>query len=225
VLASVYSTSKILWAVGVITAILTAYYMSRLFVLTFSGTERFREVTHDHDPHESPTVMVAPLVILAILSFVGGVVNLPWIHHDSLAGFLAGAISPLPVAATSSTTALWVLAAVDVAAALLGLAAAVTVWRTASPSPRWEPAFLEKVWHWDDLYDATIGRPATALARLGGDVIEPVVIDGAVTAVAVSARRSGEGLRKLQSGFLRHYALATVLGLAVMVIFLLTRSW
>ncbi len=67
VLTNVYQHDKILWVLGVVTAILTAYYMSRLFVLTFRGTERFREVTHGHDPHESPWVMTLPLVVLADL--------------------------------------------------------------------------------------------------------------------------------------------------------------
>ena len=56
-------------------------------------------------------------------------------------------------------------------------------------------------------------------------MVEPKLIDGAVTATAVLVRRSAEGLRKVQSGFLRHYALGIVAGLAVMVLFLLTRSW
>jgi NADH-quinone oxidoreductase subunit L len=79
------------------------------------------------------------------------------------------------------------------------------------------------VWHWDDAYDAVIGRPLTRAAQFEDDVIEPKVIDGAVTALAVSVRRSGEGLRKVQSGFVRHYALATVLGLAVVIVFLVAR--
>jgi NADH-quinone oxidoreductase subunit L len=65
VLTRVFEHNKALWALGVLTAILTAYYMSRLFVLTFRGTERFRELTNGHDPHESPWVMTAPLVVLA----------------------------------------------------------------------------------------------------------------------------------------------------------------
>ena len=89
VLTNVFAHNKVLWLLGVLTAILTAYYMSRLFILTFRGTERFREETHGHDPHESPWVMTAPLVVLAGLSVVGGLLDLPWVHHDSLAGFLS----------------------------------------------------------------------------------------------------------------------------------------
>ena len=222
VLVNVFEHNKVLWALGVVTAVLTAYYMSRLFVLTFRGNERFREVTDGHDPHESPWVMTTPLVVLAVLSVLGGVLDLPWIHHDSLAGFLAPTFGYV-VEGHASTGAQYGLALVDVAAALFGLAAAFSIWRNISSSPRYESSFLEHVWHWDDFYDATIGRPLTHAAVTLDDVVEAKVIDGAVAGVAEGVRRSGEGLRKVQSGFVRHYALATVLGMAVIVIYLVAR--
>ena len=223
VLTNVFEHNKALWVLGVVTAILTAYYMSRLFVLTFRGTERFREDTHGHDPHESPWVMTTPLIVLAALSVVGGVVDLPWIHHDSLAGFLAPTFGYVVAGGHADTIAQYGLALVDVAAAILGLLAGISIWRDISESSRYEWPFLERVWHWDDAYDATIGRPLTTMAQFEEDVVEPKVIDGAITAVAVGVRRSGEGLRKVQSGFVRHYALATVLGLAVVIVFLVAR--
>jgi NADH:ubiquinone oxidoreductase subunit 5 (subunit L)/multisubunit Na+/H+ antiporter MnhA subunit len=106
---------------------------------------------------------------------------------------------------------------------VLGLLAAYSIWRNISESSRYESPFLEHVWHWDDVYDAAIGRPLTTMAQFEEDVIEPKVIDGAVTGLAVSVRRSGEGLRKVQSGFVRHYALATVLGVAVIIVYLVAR--
>ena len=223
VLTNVFEHNKALWALGVLTAILTAYYMSRLFILTFRGTERFRAETEGHDPHESPWVMTTPLVVLAALTVVGGILDLPWVHHDSLAGFLAPTFGYVAAGGHADTVAQYGLALVDVAAALFGLLAAYSIWRNISESKRWESPFLEHVWHWDDFYDATIGRPLTEAARFGDDVIEPEVIDGAITGLAVSVRRSAEGLRKVQSGFVRHYALATVLGLAVVIVFLVAR--
>jgi NADH-quinone oxidoreductase subunit L len=222
VLTNVFAHNKLLWALGVVTAILTAYYMSRLFVLTFRGNERFREVTKGHDPHESPWVMTTPLVILAALSVVGGLLDLPWAHHNSLAGFLEPTFGYV-AAAHASTAAQFGLALVDAAAAVIGLLAAFSIWRSITSSSRYESSFLEHVWHWDDFYDATIGRPLIRAAQFGDDVIEPHVIDGAVSGVAVGLRRSGEGLRKVQSGFVRHYALATVLGVAVFVVYLVAR--
>jgi len=223
VLTNVFEHNKPLWVLGVVTAILTAYYMSRLFVLTFRGTERFREVTHGHDPHESPWVMTLPLVVLAVLSVLGGLLDLPWAHGRSLAGFLAPVLGYVPRVAAASTGAQWGLAAVDVAAAVFGLLAAFSIWKDITESSRYESSFLEHVWHWDDLYDATIGRPLTEAAVFSDEVLEPQVIDGAVTGVAVATRNSAEGLRKLQSGFARQYALAMVLGFAVIIVYLVAR--
>ena len=223
VLTNVFEHNKALWALGVLTAILTAYYMTRLFILTFRGTERFREDTAGHDPHESPWVMTTPLVVLAALTVVGGILDLPWVHHDSLAGFLAPTFGYVAAGGHADTLAQYGLALVDVAAAVFGLLAAYSIWRNITESSRYESSFLEHVWHWDDFYDATIGRPLTEAAQFSDDVIEPQVIDGAVTGLAVSVRRSAEGLRKVQSGFVRHYALATVLGLAVVIVYLVAR--
>jgi len=223
VLTKVFEHNKPLWVLGVLTAILTAYYMSRLFVLTFRGTERFREVTKGHDPHESPWVMTLPLVVLAVLSVLGGLLNLPWAHSSSLAGFLDPTFGFVPAVATSSTVAQWGLALVDVVAAVLGLLAAFSIWRGVSESPRFESSFFEHVWHWDDFYDDVIGRPLTRAAQYSDDVIEPKVLDGAVTGVAVATRRSAEGLRKVQSGFVRQYALAMVLGVAVIIVYLVAK--
>ncbi|MFN2576840.1 MAG: NADH-quinone oxidoreductase subunit L [Pyrinomonadaceae bacterium] len=109
--------AKALWFVGAVTAFLTAVYMTRLMVMTFWGTERFRERhaaherEHDHhhetrEPHESPLSMTIPLIVLAILSTVGGLVGVPY-AISSLAGgqpenyferALAPVISPVPSA-------------------------------------------------------------------------------------------------------------------------------
>lgn len=222
VLTNVFEHNKLLWSLGVLTAILTAYYMTRLFVLTFRGNERFGAVMDGHDPHEAPWVMTLPLIILAILATVGGVMDLPWLHHDSLAGFLEPTFGYV-AAGHASTAAQFGLALVDAVAAVIGLLAAFSIWRSISSSSRYESSFLEHVWHWDDFYDATIGRPLTRGAQFTDDVIESRVIDGAVSGVAVGLRRSGEGLRKVQSGFVRQYALAMVLGVAIIVVYLVAR--
>jgi len=224
VLTNVYGYSKVLWVLGLVTAVLTAYYMSRLFVLTFRGTERFREVTEGHDPHESPWVMTLPLVVLAVLSVFGGIIDLPWIHHSSLAGFLDPTFGFIPSEITVGATGQILLALVDVIVALVGLIAAFSIWKSRTESSRFESSFFERVWRWDDFYDATLGRPITRASQFAGDVIEPKIIDGAVSAVALSVRNSAEGVRKTQSGFVRHYALAMMLGLSVLVVYLVGRA-
>ena len=223
VLTNVYAHDKVLWALGVVTAILTAYYMSRLFVLTFRGTERFREVTHGHDPHESSLAMTVPLLVLAALSVVGGALDLPWVHSFSLTRFLAPTFGYVAPSAAQSTGLQWGLSLVDLVAALIGLAAAFSIWRGRVSSPTYEKDFLERVWYWDDAYDAVLGRPLTVAAHVANDVVEDRVIDAAVEGLGGSVRRSGEGVRKLQSGLVRQYALAMVLGVTVIVVYLVGR--
>ena len=223
VLTNVFAHNKPLWALGVVTAILTAYYMTRLFVLTFRGNERFREVTHQHDPHESPLAMTAPLLILAVLSVLGGLLDLPWAHGFSLTHFLAptfGFVAPIGAQSTGLQTG---LALVDFAAALIGLFAAFTIWRNTVESTTFEKPFFEHVWRWDDAYDAMFGRPLEQLAQVSNDVVENRIIDGAVEGLGGSVQRSGEGIRKLQAGMVRQYALAMVLGLTVIVVYLVGR--
>jgi NADH:ubiquinone oxidoreductase subunit 5 (subunit L)/multisubunit Na+/H+ antiporter MnhA subunit len=117
------------------------------------------------------------------------------------------------------------LSTADALAAVLGLALAFSVWRSTSPWPRYESTFFESVWRWDDAYDATIGRPAQRLATFGAEVVEPRIIDGAVHGVAGTVLRSATGVRKIQSGYVRHYGLAMVIGTALTVLFLVARSW
>ncbi len=223
VLNSVYSHNKLLWVLGLGTAVLTAYYMTRLFVLTFRGTERFREATNGLDPHESPWVMTMPLVVLAGLSVLGGIINLPWIHQGSLAGFLSSTFGYVAPSAALSSVTQWGLGLVDFVAALLGLVAAFSIWKDKSSDSRFEKEFLEKVWHWDSAYDTVIGRPLTRSAQFAGSFIEPKIIDGAVNGVGRVVKNSGEGASKIQSGFLRHYALAMILSISVIVIYLVSR--
>ena len=79
------------------------------------------------------------------------------------------------------------------------------------------------MWHWDDAYDAVLARPLEHLAEVSNDVVEDRIIDGAVEGLAGSVQRSGEGMRKLQTGMVRQYALAMVLGLTVIVVYLVGR--
>ena len=223
VLTNVFAHNKPLWVLGILTAILTAYYMSRLFILTFRGTERFREVTHQHDPHESPLAMTAPLLILAALSVLGGLLDLPWAHGFSLTHFLSPTFGYVAPSVAQSTTLQTGLALVDVAAAAIGLFAAFTIWRNTVESSTFEKPFFEHVWRWDDAYDAVLARPLEHLAQVSNDVVENRIIDGAVEGLGGSVQRSGEGIRKLQAGLVRQYALAMVLGLTVIVVYLVGR--
>jgi NADH-quinone oxidoreductase subunit L len=222
VLRGTWAYSRPLWVVAIVGALLTAYYMTRLFVLAFTGDPRFLRAAGGRPalaaPQESPWVMRGPLVILAILAAVGGALG-PSLDH-----FLAGAFSPSTSPTTPGSTGV-ALGVVDGVVALLGIGIGWVLWRGRAERPELTPRFLERVWFWDDAYDAVLGRPSTAFARSAADVIDPVVIDGVVMGTAAATRRMGRELRRLQNGFVRSYALLMALGVALLVAYLLARTF
>jgi NADH-quinone oxidoreductase subunit L len=231
VLDNVYAHYKILWVLGLLTAILTAYYMTRLQVLAFSGDERWKQTGPNgepahHTPHESPWVMRLPLVILAVAAFFAGLLDLPWAHDYSLSNWLAPVFSGSLFDDKLHTGGLWALALTDFAAAIIGVVVAVTLWRGANvDKPELEPQFLQHVWYWDDVYDTVIGRPSQKLAYFFAWVVDARIIDGAVNGTAKLVKSTGTVTRKLQTGYARNYALGIALGMAALVVFLLSRTW
>ena len=231
ILENVYAHYKVLWVLGLVTAVLTAYYMSRLQILAFGGEERWSKPgPHGepalHAPHESPWEMRAPLVILAVLSFFGGILNLPWAHADSLEHWLAPVFSGTLYDAHLHAGGEWALAIADAAAALVGIGIAYALWRGQQVErPALEPAFLQRVWYWDDFYDLLIGRPSQRLAQFCAWVVDARLIDGAVNGAARLVRMSGTSARRLQTGYLRNYALGIAVGMAAIIAFLFSRTW
>ncbi len=231
VLDNTWAHYKPLWVIGVITAVLTAYYMSRLEILAFGGEERFdKPGPHGepalHTPHESPWVMRLPLVILAFFAFFAGALDLPWVHTDNLQSFLAPVFSGTLYNDHLGSKGEWYLAVIDIAAAFAGVIVAYMLWRgTEVDKPALEPAFLQRVWYWDDVYDTVIGRPGQRLATFCAWVVDARVIDGAVNGSAHLARATGNAARKLQTGYARNYALGIALGLALIIAFMLSRTW
>jgi NADH-quinone oxidoreductase subunit L len=231
ILDNAFARYPALWVVGLITAALTAYYMTRLVVLAFYGDDRWRRAGaaggggHDAggaDPHESPWVMAAPLVVLAVLAVVGGLLNLPGHPSFDPLGWLAPVFGRALYQAHQSSGAQWILAVIDAVVAVVGLATAWMVWAHRVDDPALEPVVLQKSYFIDDVYDAVIGRPGEALARFSA-VFDTKVIDGAVNGVARLARGAGSGLRRVQTGFVRQYALGIVIGAVALLAYMLTR--
>ncbi len=231
VLDNVYAHYKVLWVIGLVTAVLTAYYMSRLEILAFGGEERFDKVGPHGEPalstpHESPWIMRIPLVVLAFFAFFSGVLDLPWVHTRGLNEFLAPVFAGTIYNDNLGDGPLWYLALADIAAAVAGVIIAAWLWRGAEvDQPALEPAFLQRVWYWDDFYDTIIGRPSQRLATFCAWVVDARVIDGAVNGTAHLAKVTGTAARKLQTGYARNYALGIALGMALIVAFMLSRVW
>jgi NADH-quinone oxidoreductase subunit L len=236
ILDNAFARYKPLWAIGLLTALLTAYYMTRLFVLAFYGDDRWREtspsaagaaghadVAHaGAEPHESPWVMALPLVVLAVLALVGGLLNLPGHLHLDPLGWLTPVFGSALYDAHQSGSLQWVLAVVDAVVALAGLGIGFRVWSQRTNNPALEPVVLQQSYYIDEIYDTAIGRPAEGIARLTA-VFDSKVIDGAVNGMARLARGAGGGLRKIQTGFVRQYALGIVIGAVALLAYMLTR--
>jgi NADH-quinone oxidoreductase subunit L len=213
ILAAAYEHSPAIYWIGVVTAGMTAFYVSRAMFLTFFG-----EYRGEHHPHESPAVMWVPLAVLAALSFIGGkVFNIP--------EFLK-TIFPAFHEAENPT-----LMYISVAAGAIGILLATTMYY-------WRPAISDAVasafgplyrlvynkYYVDEIYNATVVKPVVGGSRLllwRG--IDAGLIDGIVNGVGARARDVGSLLRRFQSGNIRSYA-AWVLagGVAVMLVMGLT---
>jgi NADH-quinone oxidoreductase subunit L len=232
VLDNAFARYPVLWAIALVTAALTAYYMTRLVSLAFFGDDRWQAAGgagagHDGEaaPHEGPWVMALPLVVLAVLAFAGGALHLPWHTSWNPLGWLAPVFGPGQYVPHQSSGTLWTLAIVDSVVALVGLGVAFSLWSRRVERPALEPAVLQRAYYLDDIYDAVIARPGLAFAKFCATVIEVKVIDGAVNGVARLTRAAGGSLRKVQTGYVRQYALGIVLGTVVLLAWMISRAW
>jgi NADH-quinone oxidoreductase subunit L len=249
ILAAAWHKSPALWAVGFVTAGLTAYYMTRQVSLVFFGKPRW-EARADGDeqeaaaegsadshtgaadhgahgdlrPHESPWTMALPLVVLAGLAVVGGVLNLPWGNANLLERWLEPVLGPYSVLHTVSTTAKVVLAAATTVLGLAGIAVAFRIWARSPKHDELEPVVLRRAWFVDPLYAAIIERPGLALSNFSAYVVDKEIIDGAVNGVGRVVRFGGANLRKLQTGYVRNYALSVAAGSVALLLYVLVRA-
>jgi NADH-quinone oxidoreductase subunit L len=221
---------QVLWAVGVFTAFLTAFYMTRQVRLVFYGEERWRGQLH-HEPHESPKVMTLPLVVLAVLSIFGGALNLPRHGLERLSEWLH---APVPVehVAPHSFGEGFLLAMLAMLLGLVAIAWAVSIYRRGLTDGR-DPViarlgglgrFFDRGWGIDPAVSWFVDKPGRLAADVLAQPIDQGVIDGSVNGVAALVAGSGRILRKLQTGFVRNYALTLLSGATVMLFVFLLRG-
>ena len=260
VLEGAWALSPALWAVGAVTAILTAYYIGRCYMLVFRGQARWSEAGVVGDgrargrravqsldaadpgatagtghgarpagglhPHDPGWVMTVPLVVLAAASLLAGFINLPfhpsWVLLERWLNPVVGAESLVHHFSIGEE---WAFAVADAILALVGVAMSVTLWRNAVERPAVEPVFLRRAWFIDWAYDRALAEPSTRGAELTSTYVETAVIDGAVNGFARLVRQSGRRLRRVQSGYVRNYALGISVGLVVVLAYLLSRTF
>jgi NADH-quinone oxidoreductase subunit L len=223
ILTSAYAGGHfVLYGLGLLGAVLTAFYMFRLIYLTFYGEERMEPGEGRHI-HESPPAMTVPLVVLAGLSVLGGYVSLPVFFGekaDRFGRFLEGVLISPSHHLALSTEAFLVLAATG--SALLGLFLAFCFYRRDPEIPprlayRFPGIYrlLLNKYRVDEAYDALVVRPLIRGSRGIYRHFDLGVIDGALDGSAAATGRAGRVLNILQSGLLRDYALAFLIGAVV----------
>jgi len=222
------------WVIGLLTAFLTAVYMTRAYVLTFEGEPRWPHADTIR-PHESPWTMTVPLWVLAGMSVVGGYLGIPaviahgelnWIHH-----WLAGENGPVSEAVFDGHVGLGMEWGLIVLGSLIALSGVLLGWTWYS---RHGLSFDEKIsarfgrlyklwqgkYYLDEAYDKAVVRPMIGAAENGLAPFDKYVIDGLVNFVGFFTRGASFTLRYMQTGLVHSYAVAIVFG-AVLLIWLM----
>ncbi len=215
---------SVLFVVGLVTALLTSFYMTRQWVLVFLGEPRWSEGV---EPHRAPRLMGVPLIALAALSVVGGLVNTPFRY--TLEHFLEPVFEGISVQHPPEGIGMFlILAGFSVVAGLGGAAAAFLTYRQpASSWQRFEEG-LQPLWGtWedayrvDDIYGKVLVAPGKRVAEVSAFGIDLPLIDGAVNGIAGLFIGLGQRLRPLQTGYVRNYAALLFAGAIVVVAWLL----
>jgi NADH-quinone oxidoreductase subunit L len=256
-----------LWFIGVVGALLTAFYMTRQVYLVFYGNERWNQAAevasspassaapaadvrddeahaatgddhagaHERTPHESPWVMTLPLAALAFLSLVGGIINLPFVNQDLdfLAIWLEPSLEGVHEIHPSSFLQGFTLSTIAVVIGIVGIVIGRAWYRNGLPASGEDPAdarlgpfakVLANAYYFDVGIARFVSGPLTAAAKfLSGD-IDHRGIDGAVNGVGSLLRHAGDGLRRIQTGLVRNYALAVVFGAVLLAGYVFART-
>jgi NADH-quinone oxidoreductase subunit L len=230
ILAAAFAKNPLYWGIGVAGALMTAFYMFRLYAMTFLG--KFRG-THEqeHHLHESPAAITIPLIVLAILAVIGGFVGIPEVFAHG-AHQLGAFLDPIfaetnkYVAAKGhghhlSHSTEYVLMAVSVGGALIALLYAWNKFSKYEKSDAEETGFgklLANKWYVDELYDAIIVKPRNAFASFLNNIAEKKGVDGIVNGVGKAVNYGSRQVRLLQSGQVGGYVLLMVVGMLVLFI-------
>ncbi|MEX0647573.1 MAG: NADH-quinone oxidoreductase subunit L [Balneolaceae bacterium] len=232
----------ILWAVAILTAFLTAFYMFRLTLTTFHGSFKLGEKIKGAEGsekylHESPSTMTIPLWTLAILSVIGGFIGLPNFVSESFGGeghinwlhdWLLPIASDIPLDISAATE--WILMILSIVIAIAGV---YTAWRMYGNNQQAESdaevagrfGGLYKVWqekyNLDEVYEGVIVRPVVRFSDKVLAVFDMKIVDGIVNAIAGIVRLAGSLLRYIQTGIASSYAFFLILGVILVLTMLL----
>jgi NADH-quinone oxidoreductase subunit L len=231
ILLYVFANNRALYVVGMVTALLTAYYMTRQVIMVFFGEAKWKDAHEEHGahgdfvPHESPKIMLFPLVVLAFLSITGGLLQLPFSKDLH---FLEHWLEPVVHHSEANIKGTWaydnkyllLLAAIVVAA--IGIAMSVAVYAKGKAKPI-EPKVLADGWYYDRAISGFMGGPGRK-AFEGVAMFDATVVDGAVIGTAKGVGGISSVLRKVQSGFVRTYAAIIGIGAIILLAWFILRG-
>jgi NADH-quinone oxidoreductase subunit L len=245
--AGFFSKDEILWAaltegnflywfVAAVVAVMTAFYMFRLVFLVFHGRPAAAVEAAPH-PHEAPSVMRAPLIILAGLSVLAGFIGIPIIEGANLIGaFLSPVFTqyPLPPGFESHTVHSpgleLIMMLISLALAIGGILLAMYLYLIAPALPerlgvRFRGAYqlLLNGYYVNELYDRLVVEPIKVASRWLWAEVDVAVVDGTVNQAGAFVRRDSVWLSRIQSGFVRNYALSIFLGAVLVIGYLIVR--
>lgn len=223
------------WLIGVLTAMMTAFYMFRLLSLTFYGKERFDH--HHVHPHESPSVMTVPLMILAFLSIVGGYIGIPEVFsgehgnlfHNWLEPVYAPAIAKLNTFGSHSHFEEILLMVLSVALALSAIYFAIKIYtqrpeiaeKISSKFKKLYNVLLNK-YYVDEIYEAAVIQPIQkGSEKVLWKFTDNIIIDGAVNGIAKLVDAGSGFVRKIQNGIAQFYAIIMMLGIALVLLWVI----
>ncbi len=219
IMAAVFAKNPLMFALALLAALMTAYYMFRLYFLTFTGKFRGTE-EQAHHLHESPALMTFPLIVLAILATVSGFVGLPEVmsEHHALQSFLSTSVQNfMPVHLSHSTE--WMLMGISVALVLVMIAFAYSQTKAAQFKEATSLAkLLENKWYVDELYENIILKPLHHLNVFLDKIIEQKGIDGGVNGVGRLVKWGADRMRLLQNGQVGVYLFSMVIGIVLIFI-------
>jgi NADH-quinone oxidoreductase subunit L len=231
-----YANGGILfWLIGVITAMMTAFYMFRLLSLTFYGKERFDH--HHVHPHESPAVMTVPLMILAFFSVIGGYIGIPEVFsgehgnlfHNWLEPVYAPAIAKLNSFGSHSHFEEILLMVLSVALALSAIYFAIKIYTQQPDIAEKISARFKKIYNIllnkyfvDEIYEAAVIQPIQkGSEKVLWKFTDNIIIDGAVNGIAKVVYASSGFIRKIQNGITQFYAIIMMLGIALVLLWVI----
>jgi len=225
ILAHVYLHDKVMWGIAVFGAFLTAFYMFRMLFLTFYG--KYRGTHHAEEKiHESPKSMTVPLIVLAVLSAIGGAIGIP----EALGGshWLSHWLSPVikHTGETPDHTTEYMLMAVSVVGVLISIAVAYGKYVKQNhipvPDEAKRPALATlsyNKFYFDEIYDAVIRKPLDVLSGFFYKIVDNRIVDGIVNGFGWTASEASKGLRLIQSGNVGFYIFMMVIGIISLLLY------